>query len=85
MQLPVSMHRGDRLKAAIVAFAFMVLLLFSPAGAMLDRLTTGLGENAGWVWVGLGLAVFWAAYFVFRAFRLRRERADILLSDRAPD
>lgn len=79
------MHRGDRLKAAIVAFAFMLLLLFSPAGAILDRLTTGLGENAGWVWVGAALAVFWVAYFVFRAPRLRRERADVPLSDRAPD
>lgn len=79
------MHRGDRLKAAIVAFAFMVLLLFSPAGATLDRLTSGLGENAGWVRVGLGLAVFWASYIAFRVLRLRRERADSLPSDRAPD
>lgn len=78
MWLPLSMHRGDRLKAAIVAFAFMMLLLFSPAGAMLDRLTSGLGENAGWVWVCLGLVVFWASYFAFRALRLRRERADHL-------
>ena len=79
------MHRGDRLKAAIVAFAFMMLLLFSPAGATLDRLTSGLGENAGWVRVCLGLVVFWATYFVFRTLRLRRERPDDVPSDRAPD
>jgi hypothetical protein len=79
------MHRGDRLKAAIVTFAFMMLLLFSPAGATLDRLTSGLGENAGWVWACLGLVVFWATYFVFRTLRLRRERSDDMPSDRAPD
>jgi len=81
----MSMHRGDRLKASVVAFAFMALLLFSPLGTVLDRLAGGLGENAGWVWVGSALAVFWAAYFLFRALRLRRERADALPSDQAPD
>ena len=79
------MHRGDGLKAAIVTFAFMAFLLFSPAGATLDRLTSRLGENAGWVQVCLGLLVFWVSYFAFRTLRLRREGADDLPSDRAPD
>ena len=85
MWLPISMHRSDRLKAAIATFAVMTFLLFSPAGATFDQLTSGLGENAGWVWVCLGLIVFWAAYFAFRTLRLRRERPDDVPSDRAPD
>ncbi len=84
MRLP-SIHRGDRLKASIVAFALMAALLLSPANAVFSRLTSGLGENAGWAWVVLANVLFWAAYFVFRAWRRRRERADVLLSARAPD
>jgi hypothetical protein len=79
------MHRGDRFKASVVAFGFMALLLLSPAGAVLDRLSSGLGEHAGWAWIGLAMIVFWATYFTFRAVRLRRERSELLPPERAPD
>jgi membrane protein DedA with SNARE-associated domain len=84
LRLP-SIHRGDRFKASLVAFALIAALFLSPGAVVFDRLTSGLGENAGWAWVVLANVLFWAAYFVFRAWRRRRERADVLLSARAPD
>jgi hypothetical protein len=79
------MHRGDRFKASVVAFGFMALLLLSPAGAVLDRLSSGLGEHAGSAWIGLAMIVFWATYFTLRAVRLRREHSELLPPERAPD